>query len=173
MRYFSLGPVPLLPLAVGCMVAAFVTSSRADCGPIVAAYEKAAASGRYAMFDAPTMQSAPKGQPFYVRIGSDGYINDGKGLKKNDAGGAAFEASDLKRREQKGEARCETIGDGKVGSDPALGWRIRSNGSSPDPMAIHIWIGKSTGMPLFHAIGSDTDGWRWVYGRDVVAPAVK
>ena len=40
-------------------------------------------------------------------------------------------------------------------------------------MAIHFWIAKSSGLPLYHAIGSDSDGWRWVYGSDVVAPKTK
>ena len=159
--------------AVACIATAFATPAQADCANVVAAYEKAAASGRYALYDAPTMQSMPTGSPFYVRIAGDGFIDAGKGLEKNNAGGAAFEASDLKRREQRGEARCELIGDGRVGADAATGWRVRGSGTTPDPTAIHFWIAKSSGMPLYHAIGADSGGWRWVYGSGVVAPRVK
>ena len=163
-----------LPIAVGCVAAVFSTLCSADCGPVVAAYEKAEATGRYALYDAPTMQSQPKGTPFYVRIAGNGYIDSGKGLEPNNAGGAAFEGADLKGREQKGEASCQRIGEGKVGADAATGWLVRNGrGTAPDPTAIHFWIATSSGLPLYHAIGGDSDGWRWVYGSQVVAPKAK
>ncbi len=35
-----------------------------------------------------------------------------------------------------------------------------------------MWISRSTGLPIFHGMGSDGGGLRWVNGPEVVAPAM-
>ena len=160
---------------IGFFIAAAAAGSaaQADCSPVIGAYGKAEATGRYGMYDAATMQTPPKGTPFYVHVGGAGYINTGKQLQRNDAGGAGFEGSSLKDRERKGQTRCESLGDGKVGNEAATGYRIRDvdGGKISEAMAVHMWIGKASGMPLYHALGGDEHGERWVYGNDVAVPA--
>ena len=159
-----------MPLAV---LAALPGPSRADCAPVIAAYAKAEATGRYAMFDVDSIASTPKGAPFQVDIGNVGYTHLGNGTYTRRGGGdAGAEAGSVKSREQKGSIRCEPIGERRIGSEAARGYRIRANDkSSQDPTAIHIWVATSSGLPLFHGMGSEDGGLRWVYGAEVAAPA--
>jgi hypothetical protein len=150
---------------------AFANFAHADCGQVIEAYSKAEATGRYAMYDVDKITSAPKGQPFQVTIGSAGYVDVG-GTYKNVGSSAGSEGSSLKAREQKGEVRCEPLGERKIGNDILVGYQIRNNdkGNRPDPTAIHMWVNRATGLPWFHGMGSDNGGLRWVYGPEVVAP---
>jgi hypothetical protein len=163
--------VPALAIALLAPVLA-----HADCGPIVAAYAKAEATGRYALFDVASINDPAKGTPFQITVGNDGYIdpqgNSGT-YRRTSAHIAAGEGRSLQEREQQGKVRCEPLGDRKIGSEQATGYQIRSNGksSAPDPMAIHMWISRASGLPLFHGMGSDSGGLHWMYGSAVVLPA--
>jgi hypothetical protein len=57
----------LFAIATTCACAAC-----ADCGPVIATYAKAEATGRYAMSDVASLQAAPKGKPFQVDVGGAG-----------------------------------------------------------------------------------------------------
>lgn len=151
---------------------ALAGTAQADCGPVIAAYTKAEATGRYALFDVNSLTEAPKGQPFHVTIGGAGYINMGETYKKG-GGSAGFEGSNLKNREKKGEARCEPLGERKIGAEQAIGYQILRNDNgkpAPDANAIDMWVNRSTGLPMFHGIGWTKGGLRWVYGAEVSAP---
>ena len=97
--------------------------------------------------------------------------NQGSGTYRVKVTDAGSEGAALKSCEQKGTARCEPLGERNVGRDAAVGYRIRNNakGDAPDPTAIHMWISRATGLPLYHGLGDD-GGLRWVYGPEVVAP---
>ncbi len=71
--------------------------------------------------------------------------------------------------EKKGKGRCEPLGERKVGADTVVGYLVRNNGKGEDFTALHVWISKSTGLPVYHGLG-ETNGFRWVYGADVVPP---
>ena len=152
--------------------ATFACAAHADCGPVIAAYAKAEATGRYALFDVNSIAEVPNGQPFHVTIGGAGYINMGETYKKGGST-AGFEGSNLKSREKRGEARCEPLGERKIGAEQAIGYQILRNDNgkpAPDPNAIDMWVNRSTGLPLFHGIGWMKGGLRWVYGAEVSAP---
>ena len=168
------GSSPRLRAALGAIAATWASAACADCGPVIAAYAKAEATGRYAMYDVASLQAAPKGTPFQVDVGGAGYTNFGDRWQKGGGGDAGFEGSSLRKREGKGTVRCEPLGERKIGSETAVGYQIRNNekGNAPDPTAIHMWISRSTGLPVFHGMGSDGGGLRWVYGPTVVAPAM-
>ena len=51
------------------------------------------------------------------------------------------------------------------GHSPEMG-----TGGYIDPTAIDIWVGRATGLPVWHGMGSDGGGFRWVYGAAVVTP---
>ena len=105
-----------------------------------------------------------------VNIGSDGWFSsdDGK-FQKIPAGGAQARADKVRDDEKQGKGRCEPLGERKVGTDPVVGYMVRNNGKGEDYAALHVWISKSTGLPVYHGLG-ETNGFRWVYGTDVAAP---
>jgi hypothetical protein len=150
--------------------------AHASCEPIVAAYTKAEATGRYALFDVSSINAPAKGTPFQITVGNDGYIdaagNSGT-YQKTSAHIAASEGRSLEDREKQGKVRCESLGERKIGSESASGYAIRSTekGNAPDPMAIHMWISRATGLPVFHGMGSDDGGLHWVFGSAVALPA--
>ena len=171
----------LRAVAIGLTGALSCAVAHADCGPVISAYGKADATRRFAMFDVETLAQVPKGEPFMVVIGDVRYtqnivrksaiqfVIDGY---KAAGYAAGFEAGSLKEREQKGVVRCEPLGERKIGSEAAIGYQIRKNdkGTQPDPNAIHMWVNRATGLPIYHGMGSD-GGLRWVYGAEVTAPA--
>lgn len=73
---------------------------------------------------------------------------------------------------EEGKKLCGPLGERKIGAEPAIGYKIRgaSKDSLSDLTEIHIWLSRSTGLPLAHGMGSDSDMLRWVYGPEVVAP---
>ena len=150
-------------------------AARADCKPVIEAYAKAAATKRYALYDVTSFQQPIKGKPYSVVIGDTGYADyNSDGTYHVIPGGkAALEGPVLKEDEQKGKTRCEPLGSRNIGTDTAIGYDVRSNGNSrlADATAVHMWISKATGLPVFNGVGSDDTGFRWVYGATVVAPA--
>lgn len=167
-------------LAVG-LAAACVCSAQADCSPVISAYTKADATKRFAMFDVDSTAAAPKGDPFMtvigdvqytpniVRKGPLNFVTEGYKAGPYSPG---IESSSLKDRERKGSVRCEPLGERKIGSEEAAGYRVRSSdkGTQADPTAIDIWVSRATGLPVWHGMGSDGGGFRWVYGAAVAAP---
>lgn len=163
-------------------LAAPVSAVHADCGPVLAAYAKADATKRFAIFDVDSLAAPPKGEAFMIGIGDDSYVQNivrksaldyvMDGYKRSASSFVRSEATSLKSREQKGAVRCEPLGERKIGTETALGYQIRNNdkGNQPDDTAIHMWVNRSTGLPIYHGMGSD-GGLRWVYGAAVVAPA--
>jgi hypothetical protein len=163
------------------LVAAFASAAHADCGPVISAYAKADATKRFAMFDVDSLAQTPKGDAFMVVIGEVAYTQNivRKGALQFEIEGyktgrynSGFEARSLKGREEKGEVRSEPLGERKVGTEAATGYQIRRNdkGVQPDPHAIHMWASRATGLPLFHGMGSDDGGLRWVFGPGVMEP---
>lgn len=156
-------------------------AAHADCGPVLAAYVKADATKRFAMFDVDSLAAPPKGEPFMVSIGDVTYVQNMvrkstfdyamDGYKKSPSSFVRSEAASLKSREQKGEVRCEPLGERKIGAVQAVGYQIRRNdkGNQPDDTAIHMWVSRESGLPIYHGMGSD-GGLRWVYGAAVTVP---
>jgi len=167
-------------LALG-LAAACVCSAQADCGPVISAYTKADATKRFAVLDVASIDAAPKGDtviavigdvqytPNIVRKGPLNFATEGYNAGSYTPGN---ESGSLKDRERKGSVRCESLGERKIGSEAAIGYRVRSNdkGTQADPTAIDIWVGRATGLPVWHGMGSDGGGFRWVYGAAVVTP---
>ena len=166
-------PIPLVRLIATATLVVPCYTAHANCGAVLNAYEKAEATGRYAVFDVDGIASPAKGQPFQVTIGTAGYVNVGGSYRRMGGGSAAAEATSLRTREQQGKVRCEPLGERKIGNEQAVGYQIRSNetGTASDPTAIHMWLSRSSGLPLFHGMGSDSGGLHWVYGADVQAPS--
>ena len=157
------------------VVGGFAAAAHADCKPVLDAYAKAEATKRYALYDVKTIQAQPAGKPFHVDIGGVGYTDFGGGHYQNAGDGqAGDEGKSLKEDEQNGKKRCEPLGDRSIGDQAATGYRIRSTekGKLADLTAIDMWVSKATGLPIFHGMGSDGGGQRWVYGSAVVAPAM-
>lgn len=158
-------------------------SAQAGCEPVIVAYDKADAGQRYAIYEVDSFAQAPKGEAFTVAIGDVEYLAkyERKGpLNIVRAGftkgghAAGVEGRAIREREKKGSLRCEPLGERKLGNEAVVGYRIRDNQTNgPDLAAIEFWIGRASGLPVFHAIGdSDSGGFRWVYGSSVVAPAM-
>jgi hypothetical protein len=161
----------------------FAGAAHADCAPVLAAYAKADATKRFAMFDVDSLDAPPKGEPFMVSVGDFAYVPNivkkgplnyvKEGYTKSPSTFVGSEAASLKNREQKGAVRCEPLGERKIGAVQAVGYQIRRNdkGNQPDDTAIHMWVSRDTGLPIYHGMGSD-GGLRWVYGAAVTVPDV-
>ena len=161
--------------------AAFAGAAHADCAAVIAAYTKADATHRFALFEVDSLAEAPKGDPLIVNIGqasfTQEYVRKGplqfvKGGYRKGGYAEGSEAGSLKSREQKHEVRCEPLGERKIGTEPAIGYQIRSDSAAnqADPTAIHLWVSRSSGLPIFHGMGSDGGGFRWVFGPGVTEP---
>ena len=162
-------------IVAAAVVAGFSLNAQADCKPVIDAYAKAEATGRYALYDVAGIQAQAKGKPFYVGIDGVGYTDFGGGRYQNAGNGQASSEGDaLKDDEKTGKKRCEPLGERTIGNENATGYRIRSTekGKLADLTAIDMWMSKGTGLPIFHGMGSDGGGMRWVFGPTVVAPAV-
>jgi hypothetical protein len=167
-------------LAIG-LAGACVCSAQADCAPVISAYTKADATKRFAVLDVSSIDAAPKGDtvmtvigdtqytPNIVRKGPLNFVTEGYKAGPYSAG---IESGSLKDRERKASVRCEPFGERKIGSEAAVGYRVRSNdkGAQDDPTAIDVWVSRATGLPVWHGMGSDGGGFRWVYGAAVIAP---
>ncbi len=158
------------PIALSFLVVA--SAAHADCAPVIAAYAKADASGRYALFDVASMDAPPKGPAFQVTVGRAGYIFTGEKYKSIGGGVAGSEGEALRAREKAGTSRCESIGEHSFGAEGAVGYRILDARAKSlgDSAAINFYVSKSSGLPVYHAMGKDV-GWRWAYGPTVVLPS--
>jgi hypothetical protein len=166
---------PRFPIAFRLLGLAMVTLAppvaHADCSAVIAAYTKAQATKQFGWVDADKLDAPAKKGPFsLVNIGNEGWLasDDGK-FRKIPAGGAQARADRVRDDEKNGKGRCEPLGQRKVGADPVVGYLVRDNGKGEDFTALHVWISKSTGLPVFHGLG-ETNGFRWVYGADVAPP---
>ena len=166
--------------AIAIALIAWCDLVHADCAPVVAAYDKAEATRRYAVYEVDSINAKPKTGPIVVVIGNVHYaqqyirktpINFVPGGYRKEAHNAHAEADMLKARVAKSEARCDALGERKVGATTADGFRIRNNEKGIDYAAIDLWIDRSTGLPIFYAPGDSTGGFGWLYGADVVVPS--
>lgn len=163
------------PIAFRTLGLALVTlaphMAHADCSAVIAAYSKAQATKQFGWVDADKLDAPAKKGPFsLINIGSEGWLgsDDGK-FTKIPAGGAQVRADKVRDDEKGGKGRCESLGERKVGTDPVVGYLVRNNGKGEDYAALHVWISKSTGLPVYHGLG-ETNGFRWVYGAAVAPP---
>ena len=159
-----------------------VGAAWADCKPVIAAYSAADATRHFALYNVDSMAQAPKGEPIRIVIGTIDYLeNDVKkgaleivkdGYKKSPFV-PGFEANSVRDDEKKGRVRCEPLGERNVGAEVLLGYEVRSNdkGNAPDPYANDLWVNKKTGLPAWYGMGSDGEGFRWVYGAQAIAPS--
>jgi len=168
-------------LLLGLALATAVLAAHADCAPVIAAFDKADATKRYALYEVEKMTQAPKGDPFMVAIDDvkyqqryerKGALSIVKAGYEKGGHAAGSEGASIKTSEKKGNLRCEPLGDRKIGNEAVAGYRIRNNhGKEPDLSATDMWVGRATGTPLFTSIGPDEEGgFRWVYGSVVVPP---
>lgn len=162
-------------------VALPVGAAWADCKPVIAAYSAADATRHFALYNVDSMTQPPKGEPIRVVIGETDYLENDvrKGALEIVKDGykklpfvPGFEAKSVRDDETKGRVRCESLGERKVGAEVLIGYEVRSNdkGNAPDPYANDLWVNKRTGLPAWYGMGSDGEGFRWVYGAQAIAP---
>jgi len=154
----------------------------ADCKPVIAAYGKADATKRYAIYAVDSLDQAPKGMPITIVIGDVKYTEHDvqKGplniVKDGYTKGGATPGSDanaLRTDEQKGKMKCAPLQERKVAGEAASGYHVGSadrGGGGLDPFGYDIWVSVATGLPIVNAPESSTGGFRYVYGNQVVAP---
>lgn len=166
-------------------VAAFVVFggvARADCKPVIAAFQKTDATGRFAVYSVDSLDETPKGEPMFVTIGgvkySENNVQKGPltivrdGYTKGPAS-SGFEANSVRKDEQSGSKKCTPLADRKFGADAAAGYHVGSPGakrSDIDPGAMDVWVSQSTGLIQAVTADTETGGFRYVYGNQVVAP---
>src|SRR6266851_4876525 len=135
-----------------CVLATFAGIVHADCKPVIAAYGKADATKRFAIYAVDSLDQAPKGEPMFVTIGDAKYsehdvqkgpLNIVKDGYTKGGAMAGFEANSLRTDEQKGKIKCAPTADRKIGGEAAVGYHVGSTESGPyglDPGAYDIWI---------------------------------
>jgi hypothetical protein len=156
--------------------------AHADCKPVIAAYGKADATKRYAIYAVDSLDQAPKGAAITIVIGDVKYTEHDvqKGplnivMDGYTKGGAApgSDANALRTDEQKGKMKCAPLPQRKVAGEAASGYHVGSadrGSGSLDPFGYDIWVSVATGLPIVNAPESSTGGFRYVYGNQVVAP---
>ena len=153
-----------------------------DCKPVIAAYSAADATRHFAIYNVDSMAQAPKGEPIRVVVGDTDYLENDvrKGPLKIVKDGykklpfvPGFEAKSVRDDETKGRVRCESLGERNVGAEVLIGYEVRSNdkGNALDPYANDMWVSKKTGLPAWYGMGSDGEGFRWVYGAQAITPS--
>jgi hypothetical protein len=153
-------------------------AAQADCGPVIAAFQKADATERFAWFEVTDVNQTPNGDPIMVTIGDVSYVPVEAGPKfkgKYQATGFlnGVLGDSLKRREGDGRASCKPLADRTLRGEPAVGFNVtggvsisNSGASSED-----IWISRSTGLPIIQGMDSTGHGGVvWIYGAAVSAP---
>jgi hypothetical protein len=166
-----------------CLAAVLASAAHADCKPVIAAYAKADATRRFAIYEVDSLDQAPKGEPMFVTIGdvkySENLVQKGPlnfvkdGYTKGGAG-TGFAAESLRTDEQKGKMKCVPLPDRKIAGEAAAGYHVgptESGAYGLDPGAYDFWISRTTGLPLIYSLDPDSGGFRYVYGNQVVAPA--
>ena len=176
-------PQPKTTAASIALVLLFASSTAiAECKPVLAAYAKAEATKRYAIYEVDRIDAAPKGEPTIVAIGDVEYdpnlvrktpidiVKVGYVKSRHDPN---REIDALKAREASGKGRCESLGERRLGNVTAVGYRIRDTapGRMSEVTAIDLWIDQATGLPVFHGMGSAGGGFHWTYGNAVVPPS--
>jgi hypothetical protein len=174
---------PLRHALALAVLAAFAGVVHADCKPVIAAYVKADATKRFAIYEVDNLDQAPKGEPMFITIGEVKYtenlvkkspLNFVKDGYTKGGASAGFEANSLRTDEQKGKMKCAPIADRKFGGDVAAGYHVGSadvTGGGFDPGSYDIWVSRATGLPIVYAPDPDSGGFRWVFGNQVNAPA--
>jgi hypothetical protein len=167
--------IALFSAALGMTAA---QDAQADCGPVIAAFEKADASGRFAWFQVADVNQTPTGDPIMVTIGDVSYVPVEAGPKfkgKYQTTGIlqGVLGASLKRRESDGRASCKPLDDRTLRGEPAMGFNVTggtpigNTGSSSED----IWISRGTGLPIIQGMDSAIHGGVvWVYGAAVSAP---
>lgn len=150
-------------------------AAHADCGPVIAAFQKADATGRFAWFEVSDINQAPKGDPLMVSIDETSYVPvrgvaQYKGKYQATGFLTGVLASSLIRRERDGKASCKPLTDRTIRGQAALGFNV--TGGTPIGNASQssedVWIGRDTGLPIVQSMDStDHDGVVWVYGAAV------
>jgi hypothetical protein len=155
----------------------------ADCKPVIAAYAKADATRRFAIYEVNSLDQVPQGEPMFITIGDVKYtenlVRKGPMNFVKDGytkGGAAtgFEANSLRTDEQKGKMKCVPLPDRKFAGEAAAGYHVGSaDGGSGglDPGAYDFWVSRATGLPIVYTPDPESGGFRYVFGNQVVAPA--
>jgi hypothetical protein len=166
--------------ALGALGAGLVilpaATALADCKPVIAAYSKADATRRFAIYEVDSLDAAPKGEPMIVVIGDMQFtenLNAKNPLKMvkdgyTKGGVTSYHQGDSVRTdEQTGKIQCTPLPDRKVAGEAAAGYHVGSakKGGGTDWSAYEIWVSRATGLVLSHH-----EGFRWVYGNQVVAP---
>ncbi|MBP7625295.1 MAG: hypothetical protein KA763_15135 [Xanthomonadales bacterium] len=158
-------------------------TAMADCKPVIAAYAKADATKRFAIYEVDSLDQVPQGEPMFITIGdvkySENLVKKGSMNYAKDGytkGGAAagFEANSLRTDEQKGKMKCTPLPDRKFGGEAAAGYHVGSTDSGPyglDPGAYDFWVSRATGLPIVLTPDPESGGFRYVFGNQVVAPA--
>jgi hypothetical protein len=167
--------IGLFAAALG-MTAAY--GALADCGPVIAAFEKADATGRFAWFEVADVNQTPTGDPIMVTIGDVSYVPVEAGPKfkgKYQTTGIlqGVLGASLQRRESDGRASCKPLDDRTLRGEPAMGFNV--NGGTPigntGSSSEDIWISRGSGLPIIQGMDSAIHGGvLWVYGDAVSAP---
>jgi hypothetical protein len=167
--------IRLCAAALGVMAA---HSAQADCGPVIAAFQKAYATERFAWFTVTDVNQTPNGDPIMVSIGDVSYVPVEAGPKfKGKFQTTGFLngvlSDSLRRHESEGKASCKPLADRTLRGEPAVGFNvsggvtISGSGSSSED----IWISRGTGLPIIQGMDSTGHGGvLWVYGAAVSAP---
>lgn len=167
-------PTPMRQLALACVVSALAPVASANCAPVLAALEKADREPRVAQYDIDSRDQPLTGKPVIVRIGKVVYDGFGGDYERNDTDGTNPVLALLRRADQSGKARCEALGSDSWRGTPATKLRFDNPLAPKSVNPTTLWVGRTSGLPLYHEIGNlGPGGFAWVYGNAVKEPAIK
>ena len=157
---------------LACVISAMAPVASANCSAVLAALEKADREPRVAQYDIDSRDQPLTGKPVLVRIGKVVYDGFGGDYERHDTDGINPVLSLLRRADQSGKARCEALGSDSWRGTPATKLRFDNPLAPKSVNPTTIWVGRTSGLPLYHEIGNlGPGGFAWVYGDAVKEPA--
>ncbi len=171
---------------LACSLAASV--SAADCGPVVAAFEKAGKQQRIATYEVEGPNATPVlGPGAVIRIGKSMWVDAGNGgLDRYDVDFPDLAMAQMIREaERSGKTRCEAAGSGSYRGAAVTKYRYqnpraarlpdevlkRLKTTQQDLARVTLWVDTSTGLPAYQEVyAPGPKGNAWVYGDAVKAP---
>jgi hypothetical protein len=143
----------------------------ANCSPVAEALDKAARQDRLAQYDVDHPEQTPSGRALVIRIGKTTWVDAAGTYDRSDSADADRMVSVLKKHLQDGKVQCEAAGNGTYAGQAAAKYRFESPMGGSSLGKVTFWVGKKSGLPLYHEFEKlGPGGFAWVYGNAVKEP---
>lgn len=151
-------------------------AARANCGALLAAFDKALVQPRVAIHDIHSRDAPLGARPSTIRIGDVMWDDTGGSgryerfeLEGHDPLTAALRKSDTQ-----GKLKCTAAGSDTFRGTPVTKLKFDNPMVPAQFNPATVWISKSSGLPVYQEVtGLGAGGYAWVYGDAVKEPPAR